>query len=45
MYGRVIQSSERLQYAIVEGSDVRDTRVHNYPRQEGLLAAGSAAGE
>ena len=45
MCGRVIQSSELLRYAIVEGLDVRDTRVHNYPRQEGPLAAGSAAGK
>ena len=43
--GRVIQSSAPLRYAIVEGLDVRDTCVHNYRRQEGPFAAGSAAGE
>jgi putative SOS response-associated peptidase YedK len=31
MRGRVIQSSGPLRYAILEGMDVRDTRVHNYP--------------
>ncbi len=31
MCGRVIQSSELLRYAIVEGMNVRDTRMHNYP--------------
>jgi putative SOS response-associated peptidase YedK len=31
MCGRVIQSSELLRYAIVEGTDVRGTRMHNYP--------------
>jgi putative SOS response-associated peptidase YedK len=29
--GRVIQSSEPLRYAIVDGMNVRDSRVHNYP--------------
>jgi putative SOS response-associated peptidase YedK len=31
MCGRVIQSSGPLRYAILEGRDVRDSRVHNYP--------------
>ena len=31
MCGRVIQSSGPLQYAIVDGMNVRDSRVHNYP--------------
>jgi putative SOS response-associated peptidase YedK len=33
MCGRVIQSSEPLRYAIVEGFDVRDSRLSNYPRR------------
>ena len=31
MCGRVIQSSTPFRLAIVEGLDVRDSRVHNYP--------------
>ena len=31
MCGRVIQSSAPLRYAIVDGMNVRDRRVHNYP--------------
>jgi len=31
MCGRVIQSSGPLRYGIVDGLDVRDNRVHNYP--------------
>jgi hypothetical protein len=31
MCGRVIQSSGPIRYGIVEGIDVRDSRVHNYP--------------
>jgi putative SOS response-associated peptidase YedK len=31
MWGRVIQSSGPLRYGIVEGLDVHDSRVHNYP--------------
>jgi hypothetical protein len=31
MRGRVIQSSGPIRYAIVEGIDVPDNRVHNYP--------------
>jgi putative SOS response-associated peptidase YedK len=31
MCGRVIQSSGPLHYAFVEGMNVRDSRVHNYP--------------
>jgi putative SOS response-associated peptidase YedK len=31
MCGRVIQSSGALRYAIVDGMNVRDSRVHNYP--------------
>ena len=31
MCGTVIQSSGPLRYAILEGMDVRDSRVHNYP--------------
>jgi hypothetical protein len=30
MCGRVIQSSGPLRYAIVDGMNVRDSRVHNY---------------
>ena len=33
MCGRVIQSSGLLRYAIVEGLDVRDSRLSNYPRR------------
>ena len=33
MCGRVIQSSGPLRYAIVDGMNVRDSRVHNYPRR------------
>jgi putative SOS response-associated peptidase YedK len=33
MCGRVIQSSGPLHYAIVEGLDVRDSRLTNYPRR------------
>jgi hypothetical protein len=32
MCGRVIQSSGPHRYAIVDGMNVRDSRVHNYPR-------------
>ena len=31
MCGRVIQSSAPIRLAIVEGMDVRDSRIHNYP--------------
>jgi hypothetical protein len=31
MCGRVIQSSGPIRYGIVEGIDVPDNRVHNYP--------------
>ena len=31
MCGRVIQSSAPTRYAIVDGMNVRDCRVHNYP--------------
>jgi len=31
MCGRVIQSSGPLNLAIVDGMNVRDSRVHNYP--------------
>jgi hypothetical protein len=31
MCGRIIQSSGPLRYAIVDGMNVRDSRVHNYP--------------
>ena len=31
MCGRVIQSSGPLNFAIVDGMNVRDSRVHNYP--------------
>jgi len=31
MCGRVIQSSGALRYSIVDGMNVRDSRVHNYP--------------
>src|SRR5262245_62200247 len=33
MCGRVIQSSGPLRYAIVDGMNVRDSRVHNYPHR------------
>ena len=33
MCGRVIQSSGPLSYAIVDGLDVRDSRLSNYPRR------------
>src|SRR5215831_13251945 len=33
MCGRVIQSGGPLRYAIVDGMNVRDSRVHNYPPQ------------
>src|SRR4029077_12143796 len=31
MCGRIIQSSGPLHYAFVDGMNVRDSRVHNYP--------------
>ena len=31
MCGRVVQSSGPIRYAIVDGMNVRDSRVHNYP--------------
>jgi hypothetical protein len=31
MCGRVIQSSGPLRYTIVDGMNVRDSRMHNYP--------------
>jgi putative SOS response-associated peptidase YedK len=31
MCGRVIQSSAPIRYGIVDGMNVRDGRVHNYP--------------
>ena len=31
MCGRIIHSSAPLRYAIVDGMNVRDSRVHNYP--------------
>jgi hypothetical protein len=31
MCGRVIQSSSLLNYEVVKGMNVRDSRVHNYP--------------
>ncbi len=31
MCGRIIQSSGPLRYAIVDGMDMRDSRVHNHP--------------
>jgi putative SOS response-associated peptidase YedK len=33
MCGRIIQSSGPLRYAIVEGLDLRDSRLSNYPRR------------
>ena len=33
MCGRVIQASAPLRYAIVDGLDVRDSRLSNYPRR------------
>ena len=38
MCGRVIQSSAPIRYAIVDGMDVRDSRVHNYPPRAGTAA-------
>jgi hypothetical protein len=29
--GRVIQTSAPIRYAIADGMNVRDSRVHNYP--------------
>jgi hypothetical protein len=31
MCGRIIQSSAPLRYAIVDGMNVRDSRLHNHP--------------
>jgi hypothetical protein len=31
MCGRIIQSGGPLRYAIVDGMNARDSRVHNYP--------------
>jgi hypothetical protein len=31
MCGRIIQTSGPLRYAFVDGMNVRDSRVHNYP--------------
>jgi putative SOS response-associated peptidase YedK len=31
MCGRVIQSSRPLRYTVVDGMNLRDSRVHNYP--------------
>jgi hypothetical protein len=31
MCGRIIQNSGPFRYAIVDGMNVRDSRVHNYP--------------
>jgi putative SOS response-associated peptidase YedK len=31
MCGRVIQSSAPIRYGIMDGMDVRDSRLHNYP--------------
>jgi hypothetical protein len=31
MCGRIIQSSAPIRYAIVDGMNVRDSRVANYP--------------
>jgi hypothetical protein len=40
MCGRVIQSSGPLRYAIVDGMNVRDSRVHNYPpRWDAVISA------
>jgi putative SOS response-associated peptidase YedK len=33
MCGRVVQSSEPLRYQFVDGMNVRDSRLHNYPRR------------
>ena len=30
MCGRIIQSSAPLRYAMIDGMNVRDSRVHNY---------------
>jgi hypothetical protein len=43
MCGRVIQAADHLRYAIVDGMNVRDTRVHNYPQR--WKAAPRAAAE
>jgi SOS response associated peptidase (SRAP) len=39
MCGRVIQSSGPLPYAIVDGMNVRDSRVHKYPPQWNAAAS------
>jgi hypothetical protein len=31
MCGRIIQSSGPVRYAIVDGMNLRDSRLHNYP--------------
>ena len=33
MCGRVIQSSGPLRFALVDGLDIRDSRLSNYPRR------------
>jgi hypothetical protein len=42
MCGRVIQSSGPLRYAIVDGMNVHDSRVHNYPPLECRAKPGAA---
>ena len=44
MCGRVIQSSGPLRYAIVDGMNVRDSRVHNYPPRWNARAQPGTAG-
>ena len=44
MCGRVVQVSDPIRLSIVEGLDVRDTKLSNYPRRlaDYLLGAGEA---
>ena len=44
MCGRIIQSSAPLRYAIVDGMNVRDSRVHNYPPRWKRCARPGASG-
>jgi hypothetical protein len=44
MCGRVIQSNGPLKYAIVDGLNVRDSRVYNYPPRWKLSAEPGPSG-
>ena len=45
MCGRVIQSSAPIRLAIVDGLDVRDSRVHNHPPRWNGAPSQEAAGD